>query len=169
MTAFVSEGFDETEGFISRANTGHVRRSGDKLADGVLSGYEWKGGTLTYAFPDSAFDYIYGPERNSFGAINADIQDAVRRVLDGSASGGTADDAFSVEGFTNLAIFESGDHANADLRYALSNSADPTAYAYYPSANAINDKGRSGDVWYGTDYAMEACMTRPLLGAVHSS
>ena len=127
MTALIRERSGETEGFMARANTGDVRKSGDKLADGVLSGYEWKGGTLTYAFPNSSFDYICGPEPNSFFAINASIQNAARRVLDGSVAGsGIADCAFSVEGFTNLIIGESADHANADLRFARSKSVDPS-------------------------------------------
>lgn len=130
------------------ATTGTVGKSGNKLADGVLSGYEWQGATLTYAFPDAPGDYLYGPEKNnSFSSVNLQIADAARRVLDQSF-GTAADDSFSLEGFTNITVSE-GSHTAADIRYAESRSANPTAYAYYPFQDAAVDKGVSGDIWFG--------------------
>lgn len=164
MTALIGERFDESERYAAHATTGRVGKSGDRLADGVLSGYEWKGGTLTYAFPDSASDYAYGPEKNNgFFAVNTNIQNAARRVLD-TDFGIAADDGFSVEGFTNINISESVDHANADIRFSGSSSANPTAYAYYPAADAAFDNGISGDVWFGTDYAVGGVFDTPTVG-----
>jgi serralysin len=124
-----------------------VSKSGNKLADAVLSGYEWSGNAITFAFPDHKNDYNYtlGAKAN-FSPIGNQIENAARRVLD-SAFGNSANDGFSVEGFTKLKVSEGSD-SNADIRYAESKSANPAAFAYYPS----NDpKGRGGDAWFGTD------------------
>jgi serralysin len=131
--------------FTDRASTGTVGKSSIALADGVLSGYEWSGLSLTYAFPNSKNDYGYKGERDhGFSPVNNKIQNAVERTLD-QAFGTTANDGFSIEGFTNLGISE-GNDKTADLRYAESSKANPTAYAYYPTGGAI-----SGDVWFGKD------------------
>jgi serralysin len=128
-----------------RAAAAFVGRSGVALADGVLSGYEWAGSTISYSFPDSKRDYGYKSEPNSgFSPVNKKIQNAVERTLD-QAFGNAANDGFSVEGFTNLTI-KKGSHTRADLRFAESSQANPTAYAYYP---ADGQKGIGGDVWFG--------------------
>ena len=133
----------EQAGLLARAGTGTVPKSGDPLADGVLSGYEWKGNAITYAFPDKAFEYGYGGEKaHNFSPVNGKIQDAVRWTLDKSF-GNKANDGFSLEGFTDLKVSKGGDRS-ADIRYAESSSANPTAYAYYPAGGE-----RSGDVWFG--------------------
>lgn len=132
-------------GIAARAATGSVAKSGDKLADGVLSGYGWSQASITYAFPDAKGDYGYkGEKDHGFAPVNDKIQDAVRLVLD-KEFGSAASDAFSVEGFTNLDV-GAGSDKNADLRYAESSSANPTAYAYYPTGGEV-----SGDVWFGKD------------------
>ena len=133
----------ENQANIARAAVGTVGKSSDPLADGVLSGYEWSGGSITYAFPDSKGDYSYkGEKDHKFAPVNDKIENAARQVLD-KDYGGTANDAFSVEGFTNLAVSQ-GTDKTADIRYAESSSANPTAYAYYPAGGAIG-----GDVWFG--------------------
>lgn len=130
---------------IARASTGTVGKSGDALADGVLSGYEWSGASLTYAFPDSKGDYGYkGEKDHGFAAVNGKIQDAARWALD-QQFGNSANDGFSVEGFTNLDVSE-GSEKDADIRYAESSSANPAAYAYLPTGGEW-----SGDVWIGKD------------------
>jgi serralysin len=135
----------ESQGMIARAATGTVTKSGDDLADGVLSGYEWSGASLTYSFPDNKGDYGYKGERDhGFAPVNNKIQNAARQALD-EDYGGTANDAFSVEGFTKLDVSE-GSGKNADIRYAESREANPTAYAYYPAGGDIG-----GDVWFGKD------------------
>jgi serralysin len=144
MTARIHEGA-EMEGFIARAATGNVGKSGNRLADGVLSGYEWKGTTLTYAFPDAPSDYGYGPEKaRNFKEITAEQQAVATRILD-KDDGIAANDGFSLEGLTNLDV-GLGTDSGAMIRYAGSNAANPTAYAYYPTSGA-----RGGDVWFGSN------------------
>lgn len=128
---------------VARGAAGHVGASGNDLADGVLSGHEWKNGSLTYAFPDLKSDYFYKGERDhGFSPVNTRIQQAARQILDENY-GNKANDAFSIEGFTELTISKGNDR-NAEIRYAESKSADPTAYAYYPDGRQIG-----GDVWFG--------------------
>lgn len=140
---FKTDMVPETQAIVARTATGTVGKSSDKLANGVLSGYEWEGSTITYAFPDSKTDYGYkGEKDHGFDTVNTKIQNAARQVLD-KDFGGAANDSFSVEGFTNLGVSE-GTDKSADIRYAESSSANPTAYAYYPTGGQI-----SGDVWFG--------------------
>ncbi|TDW16557.1 serralysin [Rhizobium azibense] len=64
------------------------------------------------------------------------------------SSGNTANDGFSVEGFTK-ANFVIGHVDTASLRFAQSSDPSlPTAGAYYPSTDSWG-----GDVWFGTEYA----------------
>ena len=127
-----------------RAATGTVTKSGNVFADGVLSGFAWDSTTISYAFPDQKSDYGYGGEKNKgFAAVNGKVQDAVRWTLDQSY-GNAANDGFSVEGLTNLTVSQGSDQG-ADIRYAESSKANPTAYAYYPVRGEI-----AGDVWLGT-------------------
>jgi len=127
-----------------RAAAGTVAKSGNPLADGVLSGYEWNSATIAYAFPDQSSDYSYNGEPNQgFAQVNSKVQNAVRWVLDQSF-GNAANDGFSVEGLSNLNVTQGSD-SGADIRYAESRAANPTAYAYYPAQASYG-----GDVWIGT-------------------
>ena len=137
---------DQPLDMMARAATRIVAPSGDPLADGVLSGYGWKGDSLTYAFPDSKRDYGYKGERDKgFASVNGKIEDAARWVLDKNF-GNSANDGFSLEGLTDLHVSKGSDK-KADIRYAESSSANPTAYAYYPTGGE-----RAGDVWFGKDH-----------------
>jgi serralysin len=132
---------------VGRTAVGQVSKSGNKLTDAALSGNEWKAGSITYAFPDAAGDYAYGPEQHrNFHPVSADIEVAARRILDADSDDIVANDGFSVEGLTNLKIAETANDRRAEVRYAESSAANPTAYAYYPSANS---NGIGGDVWLG--------------------
>lgn len=134
----------DPQSIVQRASTGTVGKSSDDLANGVLSGYEWSSGSITYAFPASSSDYGYSGEKNhNFAPVNGQIQDAARWALD-QQFGNDANDGFSVEGFTKLDIGQGGDK-NADIRYGESSSAKP-AYAYLPTGGEW-----SGDVWIGKD------------------
>lgn len=133
------------------ATTGTVGKSGNKLADGVLSGYEWTGGTITYAFPTLPSDYAYSGEKgNGFAAVNADIANGARFVLDQQFDS-AANDGFSVEGFTNLVV-NVGSNDAADIRFAESKSANPSAYAYLPAGGGE----KPGDVWFGKNPIYDA-------------
>jgi serralysin len=136
--------FDNSIG--RQAFTSNVSKTGNDLIDGVLSGFAWKGGKITYAFPDNKNDYNYGGEPNKgFGEVSIKIKAAAQFILD-KDFGGKANDGFSVEGFTQLGVSKGSD-SNATLRYAESNSANPTAYAYYPSSS-----DRGGDTWFGHSF-----------------
>lgn len=131
---------------MTRMAMGQVSKSGNKLTDGTLSGFEWKTSNITYGFPDAADDYAYGPEKSrNFHAVPAEIEIAVRRVLDAGSDDIAANDGFSVEGLTNLQISEGANDGKAVLRYAESGAPD-TAWAYYPDSNS---NGVGGDVWLG--------------------
>jgi serralysin len=146
MTAnFGTDGTPDMQSmFAARAATGTVGQSGNTLADGVLSGYAWDSSSITYAFPDQKGDYGYRGERDKgFSEVNGNVKDAVRWTLD-QGYGNAANDGFSVEGLTLLSI-SAGSDGDADIRYAESRAANPTAYAYYPVRGEI-----AGDVWLGT-------------------
>ncbi len=104
-------------------------------------------GPITYSFPDSASDYpSYGSNEptNGFAQISAAQQTAVHQVMD------------MVESYTNLYITYAGTDT-ADIRLGQSKSANPTAYAYFPSTN------RGGDVWFGNQYNYTQSEARRLL------
>ena len=147
MTGLTSRTVEDHFHAAARTASGQVSKSGNKLTDGVLSGFEWKTGNLTYAFPDAANDYSYGPEKNSnFHSVSPEVAAAVRRLLDAGSDGIAANDGFSVEGLTNLNISEGANDRTAVLRYAESSKSLPTAYGNYPGTSS-----EGGDVWLGRD------------------
>jgi len=136
--------------FIADRQAIHLTsKTGNNFVDGVLTGYAWSGGKITYAFPDDKTDYGYSGEKNhAFDAVGNKIQAAVKFILDASY-GNHANDGFSLEGFTRIKV-SAGSDSNATLRYAESASANPTAYGYYPNAGESG-----GDVWFGNNYNYE--------------
>ncbi len=123
--------------------------TGVQLVDGVLSGLAWNSDSVTYAFPTLASQYNYSDptELNSnFGAVSKAQTNAALFAMEQSF-GNTANDGFSVEGFTKLS-FAAGSATSATLRFALSDAASPTAYAYYPGST-----DSAGDIWFSRDYA----------------
>lgn len=93
-----------------------VAKSGNTDIDGVLSGYRWASGALTYSFTTSSAQYGYAVP--GFEAFNADQKAATLSVLANYA------------GVANL-TFTEVTNGTGTLRFAESN--DPgTAYAYYP-------------------------------------
>ncbi|KAA2241186.1 M10 family metallopeptidase, partial [Salinarimonas soli] len=123
--------------------------TGTPYIDGLLSGHRWSG-PITYSFPTVASTYQTGitEATNGFAAVSfAQIQ-AARYILEGQSSvaGGPKMTMTAFEQFTNASVTDAGFGAS-DIRIAASASANPTAYAYYPS----NDP-RGGDVWFGTSY-----------------
>lgn len=128
---------------IGRQAIKHVGTGGSDFIDGVISGLAWKGGQVTYAFPDNKNDYQYGGEKNhNFGVVSGKIRDAAEFILD-TSYGSKANDGFAVEGFTAMKVSRGNDN-NVTLRLAESADADPTAYGYFPNQGA-----RGGDVWFG--------------------
>ncbi len=127
--------------------TKSVYLTGDDKVDGLISGYSWDG-TITYAFPTVSTSYTYSGEKNyGFSSISRQQQSMALFFLEQSY-GNTANDGFSVEGFTN-ANFEAGSASTATVRFAQSSYPDlSTAWTYYPGPY-----NNSGDVWFGTAYA----------------
>ena len=130
------------------SGTGHsikgVSSAGDQTINGVLRGLAWNDGTIYYSFPSNNSEYSYGGEPSSFGTISSLQETAAHRALNtaGYTNGNSAQDGFSVEGFTNLNIVYTNS-TGAHLRLAESN-APSTAWAYYPSTGSTG-----GDVWFG--------------------
>ncbi|WP_298885756.1 DUF4214 domain-containing protein [uncultured Bradyrhizobium sp.] len=112
--------------------------TGNPDVDGLLSGYMWTGGTITYSFPSSASVYgaNYGMGENTYGfsPLSATEQTVVKWIMG------------QVSTFTDLNIVYSGT-GSADIELAHSASANPTAYTYYPDGSA-----EGGDIWFGTSY-----------------
>ena len=127
-----------------------VTSTGIQSIDGLFSGLAW-GGPITYAFPTlssdyGGFDYSNSNEHfNQFGSVSTAQRTAAKYALD-IADGISANDGFSVEGFTNLSV-SAGTATTANLRFAES-SVPQTAWGYYPWTNSS-----AGDIWFNkTDY-----------------
>ena len=130
---------------------GTVHRAGDARVNGILSGYGWAGGRITYSTPDTAADYGRGyssdydgdgrsAQADSFAKLSSAQFAAVRGALD-AVSKPTA--GFSVEGFTNLSVSFAGAGSGAgDVRVANTRDVS-TSYAFSPGS------GIGGDVWFG--------------------
>lgn len=131
------------------SGTGHTHKNvgptGTQLIDGLISGNAWGDTSLTFSFPTSRGEFNYMHWSDSFAPISLMQQNAARWTLD-QGFGNAANDGFSVEGFTNLTINHTG-AANAHIRLAESDNANPTAYAYYPGTWS-----GAGDVWFGQSY-----------------
>ena len=122
---------------VTTSATG-VGATGNPDIDGVLAGAMWTGGVVTYSFPDLASDYPSGygsgEPLNDFKPISLAQQQVVHAIMQ------------QIANFTNLTITFAGTDG-ADIRLAHSDSANPTAYAYYPG-----NYTEAGDVWFGDNY-----------------
>lgn len=114
------------------------------MADGVSYGASWKG-PITYSFNVSSDQYGYTYEPlNNFAAITEHQANSALFALEQSF-GGTANDGFSVEGFTKAKI-SLGDPSDATLRFGQSDTPT-TAHAYLPGSYE-----QAGDIWFGRNY-----------------
>ena len=140
--------------------TGHTVSSntstGADFIDGILAGNHWADSILYYSVPRFGTEYGTGygsGENQGFHATNNQMGVVIDYALNANAGNGTANDGFSIEGFTNLDVrFTSG--TNAHVRIAQS-GFDPfnigTAVGYFP-----NTTTEAGDVWLFstvTDYS----------------
>lgn len=129
-------------------STKTIASTGNPLIDGVLYDYAWSGSTITYLFPTTGAAYQPSiSEASSFGAVSSNMEDAIRFALD-TNDGNAANDGFSLEGFTNLAVSQTSGSL-ATLRFGVSDEPS-TAWAYSPTSNIVG-----GDVWFGrvTDFS----------------
>ncbi|WP_027998509.1 M10 family metallopeptidase C-terminal domain-containing protein [Sinorhizobium arboris] len=134
-----------------------VKATGNIVADTLFTGYAWSG-TITYSFPKWSGSYAYGWEKYwGFASVSTAQTKAALFAMEQSF-GSSADDGFSVEGFTN-AVFKQGSAGTATIRLAQTALAE-TAYAYFPEASAAG-----GDVWFGTAFAGTADdLRKPVAG-----
>lgn len=142
----------------SKTPSTKIAPTGNPDIDGILSNDAWSGGALTYAFPATRADYAYDDGTASFSPVSSQQVKAALFIMEQS-SGSAADDGFSLEGFTLLDL-QRGSTTDATLRFAGSDAANPTAFAYYPGAESV-----SGDIWFGNDYAgTDLDYTKPKAG-----
>jgi serralysin len=106
------------EGVVAAVST--VSGSGNVDIDGVLSGFRWASGNISYSFPTLSSQYGYSVP--GFQALTAAQQDGAQRALANYAA---------VANLTFTEVSGSG-----TIRFAESD--DPTtAYAYYPNSSEI--------------------------------
>ncbi|MGQ3214368.1 MAG: M10 family metallopeptidase [Shinella sp.] len=126
-----------------------VDATGSIFVDSVLVGTAWSGSTVTYAFPTLASDYSYfGFADNGFNTITAAQKNNALFAMEKSF-GGSANDGFSVEGFTNL-NFTAGSSSDATLRFAESLTPGTAEVADFPGNLLTFDTADDGDIWFGT-------------------
>ena len=120
---------------------GYTSETGHEIIDGLLSGTKWQG-PVTYTFPENASAYTYKGEADAeFYRASGLQRDAASFALD-KDFGSSANDGFSVEGFTAVEIAQTSS-TDANIRAAQS-ALPSTAWAYLPG-----DYNEAGDVWFG--------------------
>lgn len=117
---------------------------GDADMLSLLTGLKWNKSNVTYAFPDSLWDYpgwLLNPDAWGFKQITASQQQAVRYALEGSSPdwGPYRMGLSSVDSVTNLTFFYAGRNGG-DLQISASNATH--SRGYYPELPAVG-----GDVW----------------------
>ena len=128
-----------------------VDATGSIFVDSVLVGTGWDASTVTYAFPTFVTDYSYNKYSSGFNTVSVDQKNAALFAMEKSF-GGSANDGFSVEGFTNL-NFAEGNSTNATFRFAESSVPDTAEVADFPGNIITADSADDGDIWFGTAYA----------------
>lgn len=131
-------------GTLSRG-VSKVFSSGSDFIDGVLSGNAWSQNSIEYAFPTSKSSYSYSGYPSGFSPISGAQREMAMFALD-KQYGNKANDGFSVEGFTNLAISKGG-VKSAEIRLAQTDYQTPTAWGFYPANGS-----RGGDIWFGEQF-----------------
>jgi serralysin len=125
------------------ALVGHTRWTANPSAD-----------IVTYSFPTSASQYgnasVYeevaqDDHLSTFAPIN-DVQKTMAISILEQSYGNSANDGFTVEGFTNLQLQQTTSHNTANLRYA--NSAIPSDYHHSAVAFLPFNEVCTGDIWF---------------------
>lgn len=141
-----------------------VPLSGDPLIDGALfDGRAWSSILLTYAFPDSPYDYEYPygnylePWQAGFGQVSARQMLAIRGILEGGSLAVGLSGYNAVESLTDLDFVWVGQDGG-DLRFAETGVAVAPAWTYLPSDTPVG-----GDTWFIANYP-EYDFGDPVLG-----
>lgn len=142
--------------------TTSVTATGVQDVDGLIYGTRWNTVNISFSFPSSASQYgsyshlsggVTVDETTSFTAVNAAMKTTARWVLGNTAGAAT---------FGNVSLLviteNTASPGSATLRIGMSDEAQPTAYAYYPTSYFVG-----GDVWMGTQTA-SSVMTNPVRG-----
>jgi serralysin len=113
-------------------------RTNSPLIDGVLSGLQWNGSTVTYSFPAQAIfygsGYGSGEPQNNFAPMN-ELQSVVARSI-----------FRMISATTNLTLTEIEETASthADIRLAMSGAAE-IGWTY-----TLDEAGAGGDSWFNS-------------------
>lgn len=134
----------------SATTTKTVDASGSIFVDSVLVGRGWSTSTVTYAFPTLVSDYSYSKYDSGFNTVTTQQKNAALFAMEKSF-GGSANDGFSVEGFTNL-NFTLGNSTDATFRFAESSVPGTAEVADFPGSLITSDTADDGDIWFGTAY-----------------
>lgn len=134
----------------SATTTKTISASGSIFVDSVLVGRGWSTSTVTYAFPILVTDYSYSKYDSGFNTVTTQQKNAALFAME-TSFGGSANDGFSVEGFTNL-NFTAGSSANATFRFAESSVPSTAEVADFPGSLITTDTADDGDIWFGTAY-----------------
>nr|WP_314094957.1 M10 family metallopeptidase [uncultured Shinella sp.] len=134
----------------SATPTKTVDATGSIFVDSVLVGTGWSSSTVTYAFPTLVSDYSYSKYNDGFNTVTTQQKNAALFAMEKSF-GGSANDGFSVEGFTNL-NFTQGNSTNATFRFAESSVPNTAEVADFPGNLITSDTADDGDIWFGTAY-----------------
>ncbi len=144
----------------SGSTTVNVGASGSQSINGLLSGIRWSASAITYGFPTAGSQYgSYSHLVNDNGNIVTVDETTTFQAVNATMAG-AARSAFSfIAGITNLGLTENAAApGSATLRVGMSNDAQPTAYAYYPSNSFVG-----GDIWFGTQ-TVQNNMRTPVIG-----
>jgi serralysin len=140
----------------SASPTTTVASSISQDIDGLLLGTRWTSLSQSYSFPTLGSQYgayshnssgVVVDETTTFQALNSTMQTAARAAFG------------MVNDYTLLSLTENTTTpGNATIRLGRSDEAQPTAYAYYPSAAP-----QGGDIWLGTQTG-SSVNTNPISG-----
>jgi Ca2+-binding RTX toxin-like protein len=144
----------------SAATTTAVTATNNQDINGLLRGNRWTLLDQSFSFPTLASQYGSYLHQLTINGVLTNVDETTTFQALNAAMQASARAAFSmVNGYTLLNLTENtATPGAATIRLGRSDSAQPTAYAYYPSSSA-----QGGDVWLGTQTA-SSVNTNPASG-----
>ena len=143
-----------------------IGSTGNQGIDGLLTDRAWADITIDYSFPTTN---IYGYSSltdlpNGMFGLTVAQQNAAHFALNAEVGvNATAKAGFSVEGFTNLGVFNDvSPDGDDEIRLANTTSASlgTARVADFPGNYITGQTQDNGDVWFGTNYNY----TNPIAG-----